>query len=70
MSARFHPDLEESCNCWLSVKFLSFKAILLFRKILAEMGKSQTDLAFTVVSKMIQNKCSLIHSFMPCQLGK
>lgn len=51
MSAEFDPDLEDSCDCWLSLKFLSFKAILLFRKILVEMGKLQTDLAFTVVSK-------------------
>lgn len=63
MSAGFDPGLRESCDCSLSLRFLSFKAILLFRSIVAEVGKSQTDLAFTVSVKMIQNK--YISNFFP-----
>lgn len=56
MSVGFDPGLGESRDCWLSLGVLSFKAILFFRSILAEVGKSQTDLAFTLLVKMIQNK--------------
>lgn len=69
MSAGFHSGSWESCNCWLSLRVPSFKAVLLFRSILVEVGESQADLAFTVLVKMIQNKYILIYSHMLCQLG-
>lgn len=57
MSSGFDPDLEEFGDCWLFLRFVSFTAILLFRSTLAEVGKSQAGLAFTMLVKMIQNKC-------------